>query len=152
MSGSRMEPPRVNTESEDSVSEAYDELPRPRSVRPEATREFSHRASPLYEIMSRGELEAQSARLISQLRRSMQERARMLSPPTNELVIRQDSSRPSDAGRKEKNRREPSASNLLGQVPVKPGRVLFSDSFSPFQAQNYRAVQCMTSRYPAGVS
>ena len=119
--------PRVNTESEDSVSEAYDELPRPRSVRPGGTLELSHRASPLYESMSRGELEAQSARLISQLRRSMEERARMLLPPPNELVIRRDSSRPSDAGRREKSRREPSASDLLGQVPEKPGRVLFSD-------------------------
>ena len=123
----------ANTESEDSISEAYGELPRPRSVRPEGTRELSHRASPLYDSMSRGELEAQSARLISQLRSSMEERARMLSPPTNELVIRQDSSRPSDAGRKEKNRREPSASNLLGQVPVKPGRGLFSDSYMKIQ-------------------
>ena len=120
--------PRVNTESEDSVSEAYDELPRPRSVRPGGTRELSHRASPLYESMSRGELEAQSARLISQLRRSMEERARMLLPPPNELVIRRNSSRPSDSGRSEKSRREPRASNLLGQVPVKPGRGLFSDT------------------------
>ena len=114
--------------SRDSVAfGSYDELLGLRCGRPEATREFSHRASPLYEVMSRGELEAQSAHLISQFRRSMQERARMLSPPTNELAIRQDSSRLSDAGRKEKNRREPSASNLLGQVPVKPGRGLFSD-------------------------
>ena len=119
--------PRVNTESEDSVSEVYDELPRPRGVRPGGTRELSHRASLLYESMSRGELEAQSARLISQLRRSMEERARMLLPPPNELVIRRDSSRPSDAGRREKSRREPSASDLLGQVPEKPGRGLFSD-------------------------
>ena len=108
--------------------ESYDELPRLRSWRPEATRELSHRASPLYESMSRGELEAQSARLISQLRRSMQERARMLPPPPNELVIRRDSARPSDAGRREQSRREPSASDLLGQVPVKPGRGLFSDN------------------------
>ena len=119
--------------SRDSVaSGSYDELLGLRSGRPEATREFSHRASPLYEIMSRGELEAQSAHLISQLRKSTQERARMLSPPTNELVIRQDSSRPSDAGRKAKNRREPSASDLLGQAPVKPGRGLFSDSCTTF--------------------
>ena len=53
--------------------ESYDEAPRLRRGRPEATRELSHRASPLYESMSRGELEAQSASLISQLRRSMQE-------------------------------------------------------------------------------
>ena len=119
---------RMNTESEDSVAEAYDELPRPRSVRPGGTRELSHRASPLYESMSRGELEAQSARLISQLRRSMQERAKRPPPPTNELVIRRDFSRPSDAGRSEKSRREPRASNLLGQAPVKPGRGLFSDN------------------------
>ena len=108
--------------------ESYDEVPRLRSGRPEATRELSHRASPLYESMSRGELEAQSARLISQLRRSMQEGAGMLPPPPNELVIRRDSARPSDAGRREQSRREPSASNLLGQVPEKPGRGLFSDS------------------------
>ena len=108
--------------------ELYDEVPRLRSGRPEATRELSHRASPLYESMGRGELEAQSARLISQLRRSMRERAGMLPPLPNELVIRRDSARPSDAGRREQSRREPSASNLLGQVPVKPGRGLFSDT------------------------
>ena len=110
------------------VSELYDELPRLHRWRPEVTRGLSHRASPLYESMSRGELEAQSARLITQLRSSMQEQEGMLSPPTNELVIRRDSSRPSDAGRKAKNRREPSASILLGQVSVKPGRGLFSDN------------------------
>ena len=48
--------------------------------------------------------------------------------PPNELARPGDSSRPSDAGRKAKSRREPSASDLLGQVPVKPGRGLFSDS------------------------
>ena len=108
--------------------ESYDEVPRLRSGRPEATRELSHRASPLYESMSRGELEAQSARLISQLRGSMQEREGKLPPPPNEFVIRRDSARPSDAGRRERSRREPSASDLLGQVPVKPGRGLFSDN------------------------
>ena len=114
--------------SRDSVvSESYDELSRHRRGRSEVTRGLSHRASPLYESISRGGLEAQSARLIAQLRSSMQEQEGMLPPPTNELVIRRDSSRPLDAGRSGINRREPSASILLGQVPVKPGRGLFSD-------------------------
>ena len=47
--------------------------------------------------------------------------------PPNELARPGDSSRPLDAGRKAKSRREPSASDLLGQVPAKPGRGLFSD-------------------------
>ena len=85
-------------------------------------------ASSLTTRMSREELGAQSARLRAHLRKGAPERLNTLSPPTNELVLRQDSSRPSDAGRNEKNRREPSASNLLGQVPVKPGRGLFSDT------------------------
>ena len=48
--------------------------------------------------------------------------------PPNELARPGDSSGPSDAGRMAKSRREPSASDLLGQVPAKPGRGLFSDS------------------------
>ena len=135
----------VNTESE-NTGEGWKRAVRERAGGPEATREFSHRASPLYEVMSRGELEAQSAHLISPLRRSMLERARMLSPPTNELVIRRDSARPSDAGRREQSRREPSASDLLGQVPEKPGRGLFSDriikkSFKNATEQHDKVIQ-----------
>ena len=113
--------------SVETLSESYDGQPRHRYERQGTTLGCRRLASSLTTRMSREEIEAQSARLRAQLRKGAQERLNKLSPLTNELVIRQDSSRPSDAGRKEKNRREPSASDLLGQVPVKPGRALFSD-------------------------
>ena len=114
--------------SDQVLSESYDGSPRPRHERHRTTLGRRHSASSLLASMSREELEAQSARLLAHLRESKQERAKMPPPSTNELVIRRDFSRPSDAGRSEKSRREPRASNLLGQVPVKPGRGLFSDS------------------------
>ena len=115
--------------SVETLSESYDGRPRHRDERQGTTLERRRLASSLTTRMSREEIEVQSARLRAHLRKGMKERLRTLPPPTNELVIRQDSSRPSDAGRKAKNRREPSASDLLGQVPVKPGRDLFSDIF-----------------------
>ena len=114
--------------SDQVLFESYDGSPRPRHERHRTTLGRRHSASSLLASMSREELEAQSARLLAHLRESKQERAKMPPPSTNELVIRRDFSRPSDAGRSEKSRREPRASNLLGQVPVKPGRGLFSDS------------------------
>ena len=113
--------------SVETFSEPSDGQSRHRYERQGTTLGCRRLASSLTTRMSREELEAQSARLRAHLRKGVPERLNMLSPLTNELVIRQDSSRPSDAGRKEKNRREPSASDLLGQVPVKPGRALFSD-------------------------
>ena len=110
-----------------TLSEPYDDTPRSWYEGQGLTLGRRRLASSLLSSMSREELEAQSARLIAYLRESTQGRERRLSPPTNELVIRRDSSRPSDAGRSEKNRREPSASNLLGRAPEKPGRGLFSD-------------------------
>ena len=116
--------------SVETFSESSDGQSRHRYERQGTTLGCRRLASSLTTRMSREELEAQSARLRAHLRKGVPKRLNMLSPLTNELVIRQDSSRPSDAGRKEKNRREPSASDLLGQVPVKPGRALFSDSAS----------------------
>ena len=114
--------------SVETFSEPSDGQSRRRYERQGTTLGCRRLASSLTTRMSREELEAQSARLRAHLRKGVPERLNMLSPLTNELVIRQDSSRPSDARRKEKNRREPSASDLLGQVPEKPGRGLFSDS------------------------
>ena len=113
--------------SDQVLSESYDGSPRPRHERHRTTLGRRHSASSLLASMSREELEAQSARLLAHLRESKQERAKRPPPPTNELVIRRDFSRPSDAGRSEKSRREPRASNLLGHLPVKPGRGLYSD-------------------------
>ena len=110
-----------------TLSEPYDGTPRYRHEIQGLTLGRRRLASSLLSSRSREQLEAQSAQLIAHMRKCTQGRKRRLSPPTNELVIRRDSSRPSDAGRNEKNRREPSASNLLGQVPEKPGRGLFSD-------------------------
>ena len=105
-------------------------LPRLRNERLGTTPRRRLPVTPLFASMSREELEAQSARVVAHLRKSKPERGEMLSPPINELVTRRDSSRPSDAGRKAKSRLEPGASDLLGQVPVKPGRGLFSDIFA----------------------
>ena len=113
--------------SDQALSDAHGSLPRLRNERLGTTLRRRLPATPLFAGMSREELEAQSARVMAHLRKSQPERGEMLSPPTNELVTRRDSSHPSDAGRKVKSRLEPGASDLLGQVPVKPGRGLFSD-------------------------
>ena len=114
--------------SDQALSDSHGSLPRLRHERPGTTLRRRLPATPLFASMSREELEAQSARVMARLRKSKPERVRMLPSPTNELVTRRDFSRPSDAGRSEKSRREPGASDLLGQVPVKPGRGLFSDN------------------------
>ena len=114
--------------SDQALSDSHGSLPRLRNERLGTTLRRRLPATPLFAGMSREELEAQSPRVMALLRKSKPERVRMLSSPTNELAIRRDSSRPSDAGRKAKSRIEPGASDLLGQVPVKPGRGLFSDN------------------------
>ena len=115
--------------NDQALSDSRGSMLRLRHERPGTTLRRRLPATPLFAGMSREELEAQSARVMAHLRKSKPERVRMLPSPTNELVTRRDFSRPSDAGRSEKSRREPRASNLLGQVPVKPGRGLFSDTF-----------------------
>ena len=114
--------------SDQAPSDSHGSLSRLRNERLGTTPRRRLPATPLFASMSREELEAQSAWVMAHLWKGKPERVGMLSPPTNELVTRRDSSRPSDAGRKAKSRIEPGASDLLGQVPVKPGRGLFSDT------------------------
>jgi len=113
--------------SDQALSDSHGSLPRLRNERLRTTPRRRLPATPLFASMSREELEARSARVMAHLRKSKPERVRMLPSPTNELAIRRDSARSMDAERREQSRREPRASNLLGQVPVKPGRGLFSD-------------------------
>ena len=110
-----------------ALSDSHGSLPRLRNERLGTTLRRRLPATRSFDSMSREELEARSARVMAHLRKSKPERVRMLPSPTNELVIRRDFSRPSDAGRPPPSRREPRASNLLGQAPLKPGRGLFSD-------------------------
>ena len=85
--------------SNQALSDSRGSLPRLRNERLGTTPRRRLPVTPLFASMSREELEAQSARMMAHLRKSKPERVRMLSSPTNELVIRRDSSRPSDAGR-----------------------------------------------------
>ena len=113
--------------SDQALSDSHGSRPRLRNERLGTPLRRRLPATPLFAGMSSEELAAQSARVTAHLRKNKPERVRMLSSPTNELVIRRDTSRPSGAGRKAKSRLEPGASDLLGQVPVKPGRGLFFD-------------------------
>ena len=85
------------------------------------------------EAANPGELAAQSAQLIAQLQRFIQEREQALRSPGNEFVIRRNPLRPFDAGRDDhlEGRHGPQASKFLGTAYAKPGRCAIESMRAP---------------------
>ena len=81
----------------------------------------SHRSSPLFESMKRGELEALSAQLIARLRSSMEAREKALTSQGNEPYICGDRQDPGEAESRGGGRHGPVTSQTFGAALAQPG-------------------------------
>ena len=124
--------PRRRTEVEDPVSRRRTDptwsappgaRTHPQGERARATQGHRRSVPPLRESEDPAELEAQSARLIAQLQKFIQEREWALSSPANEPFICGDRLASGGAKARVGGRHGPQAPHLFGNAAAKPGRL-----------------------------